>query len=44
LWYSRVKGAVVNEKVVRMLSVLLEKQKETSGAKVFRRGYKTGNV
>lgn len=40
LWYSRVKGAIINEMLVKKLSALLEKLKETSGAKVFRRGYK----
>ena len=39
LWYSRVKGAIINEQLVGKLSVLIEKLKETSGAKVFRRGY-----
>ena len=40
LWYSRIRGAIINEKLVRKLSVLMEKLKETQGAKVFRRGYK----
>ena len=39
LWYLRVRGAIMNEKLVGMLSVLVDKMKETSGAKVFRRGY-----
>jgi hypothetical protein len=39
LWYSRVKRAIINDILVRKLSVLVEKLKETSGAKVFRRGY-----
>ena len=39
LWYSRVRGAIMNENLVGKLSVLMEKLKETSGAKVFRRGY-----
>ena len=39
LWYSRVKGAIMNKKLVKKLSVLVDKMKETSGAKVFRRGY-----
>lgn len=39
LWYSRVRGAIINEMLVKKLSVLFKKLKETSGAKVFRRGY-----
>ncbi|RJS86493.1 hypothetical protein CW713_00150 [Methanophagales archaeon] len=39
LWYSRVRGAIMNENLVGKLSVLVDKLKETSGAKVFRRGY-----
>ena len=39
LWYSRIRGVIINEMVVGMLSVLMDKLKETSGAKVFRRGY-----
>ena len=40
LWYSRVKGTIINELVVGKLSVLVEKLKATSGARVFKRGYK----
>ena len=39
LWYSRVQGAIMNETLVGMLAVLVDKLKETSGARVFRRGY-----
>ena len=39
LWYSRVRGAIMNETLVGMLAVLVDKLKETSGARVFRRGY-----
>jgi hypothetical protein len=39
LWYSRVHGAIINEKLVRMLSMLVDKLKATSGARVFKRGY-----
>jgi hypothetical protein len=39
LWYSRVQGAIINEKLVRMLSMLVDKLKVTSGARVFKRGY-----
>ncbi|RJS80395.1 hypothetical protein CW713_07705 [Methanophagales archaeon] len=39
LWYSRVQGAIMNETLVGMLSVLVDKLKETSGARVFIRGY-----
>jgi hypothetical protein len=40
LWYSRVQGAIINEMLVRMLSVLVDKLRETKGARVFKRGYK----
>jgi len=39
LWYSRVQGAIINEMVVRMLSMLVDKLKATSGARVFKRGF-----
>jgi hypothetical protein len=39
LWYSRVQGAIMNEMLVRKLSVLMDKLKATSGARVFKRGY-----
>jgi hypothetical protein len=39
LWYSRVQGAIMNEMLVRKLSVLVEKLKETKGARIFKRGY-----
>ena len=39
LWYSRVKGAIINEMVVRKLSVLLDKLKATTGARIFKRGF-----
>lgn len=39
LWYSRVQGAIVNEKLVRKLSVLVDKLKATSGARIFKRGF-----
>jgi hypothetical protein len=39
LWYSRVQGAIMNEMLVRKLSVLVEKLKETKGTRVFKRGY-----
>jgi len=39
LWYSRVQGAIMNETLVGMLSVLVDKLKATSGARVFKRGY-----
>ena len=37
LWYARVRGAIMNENLVGKLSVLMDKLKETSGARVFRR-------
>jgi hypothetical protein len=39
LWYSKVQGVIINEKLVRKLSVLVDKLKATSGARVFRRGF-----
>ena len=39
LWYARVQGAIMNETLVWMLSVLVDKLKATSGARVFKRGY-----
>ena len=39
LWYSRVKGAIINEMVVRKLSVLMDKLKATTGARIFKRGF-----
>jgi hypothetical protein len=39
LWYSRVQGAIINEMLVRKLSVLMDKLKATSGARVFKRGF-----
>ena len=39
LWYSRVQGAIINEMLVSKLSTLMEKLKETKGARVFKRGY-----
>jgi hypothetical protein len=38
LWYSRVQGAIINEMLVKMLTVLVDKLKETKGARVFKRG------
>ena len=39
LWYARVRGAIMNETLVGMLSVLVDKLKATSGARIFKRGY-----
>ena len=39
LWYSRVQGAIINERLVGMLSVLVDKLKATSGARIFKRGF-----
>ena len=39
LWYSRVQGAIINEMVVSKLSVLVDKLKATSGARIFKRGF-----
>ena len=39
LWYSRIRGVIINEMVVKKLSMFMDKLKETSGAKVFKRGY-----
>ena len=39
LWYSRVQGEIINEMLVSKLSMLMEKLKETKGARIFKRGY-----
>ena len=39
LWYARVRGAIMNETLVGMLSVLVDKLKATKGARIFKRGY-----
>ena len=39
LWYSRVRGVIINKKLVGMLSMLVDKLKATSGARVFKRGF-----
>jgi hypothetical protein len=44
LWYSRGKGGIINEMVVSKLSVLVDKLKATSGARVFKRGYEKAVV
>ena len=44
LWYSKIRGGIINEKLVRMLSVLVAKLKETKGARVFKRGYEKAVV
>lgn len=39
LWYSRVRGAIMNENLVSKLSTLMEKLKETKGVRIFKRGF-----
>jgi len=39
MWYARVRGAILNEKLVSKLATLVDKLKVTSGARVFKRGY-----
>jgi len=39
MWYARVRGAILNEKLVSKLATLVDKLKTTSGARVFKRGY-----
>ena len=39
MWYARVRGAILNEKLVSKLAALVDKLKATSGARVFKRGY-----
>jgi hypothetical protein len=39
LWYSRHQRAIINEILVGKLSLLVEKLKETKGARVFKRGF-----
>ena len=44
LWYARVRGAIMNETLVGMLSVLVDKLKATKGARIFKRGYEKAVV
>ena len=44
LWYSRVRGTIINEMLVGMLSVLVEKLKATKGARIFRRGFEKASA
>ena len=44
LWYSRVRGTIINELVVSKLAALVEKLKATKGARIFKRGYKKAVV
>ena len=39
LWYSRVQGEIINEMLVGMLSMLVDKLKATSGARIFKQGF-----
>ena len=39
LWYSKVHGVVINEGLVRKLSVLRDKLKVTMGARILKRGF-----
>ena len=39
MWYLRIRGAIMNETLVGMLSVLVDKLKATKGARIFKRGY-----
>ncbi len=39
LWYSCMRGAILNEMLVGKLAALVDKLKATSGARVFKRGY-----
>jgi len=44
LWYARVRGAIMNETLVGMLAVLVDKLKATKGARIFKRGYEKAVV
>ena len=44
LWYSRVRGTIINELVVSKLAALVEKLKATKGARIFKRGYNKAAV
>ena len=39
LWYSRSQGAIINEMLVRKLSVLVDRLKATVGARIYKRGF-----
>jgi len=39
LWYSRGQGAIINEMLVSKLTSLVERLKETKGARIVKRGY-----
>ena len=39
MWYAKYGGSIVNEKLVEKLLGLIAKLLETSGARVFRRGF-----
>ena len=43
-WYSRVQWTILNEMLVGKLSLLVDKLKKTSGARVFKRGYEKAVV
>ena len=40
LWYARVQSVIVNDLVVSRLSLLMDKLRETEGARIFKRGMK----
>jgi len=44
LWYSRVRGAIINELVVSKLAALKDKLKATKGALIFKRGFEKAVV
>lgn len=44
LWYSKVHSVVINEMLVRKLSVLRDKLKVTAGARIFKRGFEKAGV
>jgi hypothetical protein len=39
LWYLRIRGTIRNIKLTEMLSVLVDKLKMTSGARILKRGH-----
>jgi len=40
LWYAKHRGGIVNTVLMKKLSSLIEKLKETKGMRIFKRGFK----
>lgn len=39
LWYAKHRGSIVNASLVKKLSALVEKLKETKGMRIFKKGF-----